>query len=168
MEAFDDRLIAIDEFHHVSTNEENRLGSQLKELMARDEVHLVAMTGSYFRGDAVAVLSPEDEARFKTVVYTYYEQLNGYEYLKSLDIGYWFYTGSYLEAIEEVLDPALKTIVHIPNVNSSASTTDKHEEVSAILGAGGVDGARPGDGLPPGAAEEHRPCAEGGGPGGRY
>jgi hypothetical protein len=57
----------------------------------------------------------------------------GYQYLKSLDIGYWFYTGSYLEAIEEVLNPALKTIVHIPSVNSSASTTDKHEEVGAIL-----------------------------------
>lgn len=131
--AFDGRLIAIDEFHHVSTNEDNRLGSQLKELLTRDQVHVVAMTGSYFRGDAEAVLSPEDEARFKTVTYTYYEQLNGYQYLKSLDIGYWFYTGSYLEAIAEVLNPALKTIVHIPSVNSSASTTDKHEEVSAIL-----------------------------------
>jgi len=132
-EAFDDRLIAIDEFHHVSTHEDNRLGSQLKELLLRDKAHVVAMTGSYFRGDAMAVLSPEDEARFQTVVYTYYEQLNGYQYLKSLDIGYWFYTGSYLEAIEEVLNPALKTIVHIPSVNSSASTTDKHEEVGAIL-----------------------------------
>jgi hypothetical protein len=132
-EVFDDRLIAIDEFHHVSANDENRLGSQLKELLARGNAHVVAMTGSYFRGDAVAVLSPEDEARFKTVVYTYYEQLNGYQYLKSLDIGYWFYTGSYLEAIEEVLNPVLKTIVHIPSVNSSASTTDKHEEVGAIL-----------------------------------
>ena len=133
IQAFDSCLIAIDEFHHVSTNEDNRLGSQLKELLARDRVHIIAMTGSYFRGDAVAVLSPEDEARFKTVTYTYYEQLNGYQYLKSLNIGYWFYTGSYLEAIKEVLNPTLKTIVHIPNVNSSASTTDKHEEVSAIL-----------------------------------
>ncbi len=134
-EAFDGRLIAIDEFHHVSTNEDNRLGSQLKEILARNKTHVVAMTGSYFRGDAAAVLSAEDEARFQTVKYTYYQQLNGYQYLKSLDIGYWFYTGSYLEAIGEVLNPALKTIVHIPNVNSSASTTDKHEEVSAILSA---------------------------------
>ncbi len=131
--AFDSRLIAIDEFHHVSTSDNNRLGAQLKELLDKGSAHVVAMTGSYFRGDAVAVLSPDDEARFKTVVYTYYEQLNGYEYLKSLDIGYWFYTGNYLEAIEEVLNPELKTIVHIPSVNSSASTTDKHEEVSAIL-----------------------------------
>ena len=132
-EPFDNRLIAIDEFHHVSTSDDNRLGAQLKELLDRGSAHIVAMTGSYFRGDAVAVLSPEDEARFKSVVYTYYEQLNGYEYLKSLDIGYWFYTGNYLEAIAEVLNPALKTIVHIPSVNSSASTTDKHEELSAIL-----------------------------------
>ena len=44
---------------------------------------MVAMTGSYFRGDADAVLSPDDEAKFDTVTYTYYEQLNGYEYLKN-------------------------------------------------------------------------------------
>ena len=50
------------------------------------------MTGSYFRGDAEAVLSPEDEANFDTVTYTYYEQLNGYDYLKTLDIGYYFYS----------------------------------------------------------------------------
>jgi superfamily II DNA or RNA helicase len=134
IEAFDDRLIAIDEFHHVSVNEANVLGGQLKELLNRAKVHVVAMTGSYFRGDAAAVLSPEDESRFVTVTYTYYEQLNGYEYLKSLDLGYWFYSGSYLEAIGEVLDPKLKTIVHIPNVNSSASSTDKYAEVDQIMG----------------------------------
>ena len=133
-EAFDGRLIAIDEFHHVAINEENVLGSQLKELLNRGQVHVVAMTGSYFRGDAAAILSPEDEARFATVTYTYYEQLNGYQYLKSLDIGYWFYSGSYLEAIHEVLDQSLKTIVHIPNVNSSASSTDKYAEVNEIMG----------------------------------
>jgi superfamily II DNA or RNA helicase len=134
IEAFDDRLIAIDEFHHVSVNEANVLGGQLKELLNRGKVHVVAMTGSYFRGDTAAVLSPEDESRFATVTYTYYEQLNGYEYLKSLDLGYWFYSGSYLEAIGEVLDPKLKTIVHIPNVNSSASSTDKYAEVDQIMG----------------------------------
>ena len=133
-ETFDNRLIAIDEFHHVSINETNVLGTQLKELLNRGQVHIVAMTGSYFRGDAAAVLSPEDEARFATVTYTYYEQLNGYQYLKSLDLGYWFYSGSYLDAIHEVLDPQTKTIVHIPNVNASASTTDKYAEVNEIMG----------------------------------
>ncbi len=53
IEAFDDRLIAIDEFHHVSANPDNRLGSQLGQIMARDKVHVVAMTGSYFRGEAM-------------------------------------------------------------------------------------------------------------------
>lgn len=134
-EAFDGRLVAIDEFHHVSISETNVLGAQLKELLSRGQVHVVAMTGSYFRGDTAAVLSHEDEARFATVTYTYYEQLNGYQFLKSLDLGYWFYAGSYLTAIHEVLDPALKTIVHIPNVNSSASTKDgKNEEVNEIMG----------------------------------
>jgi hypothetical protein len=138
VEAFDRRLIAIDEFHHVSSNPDNRLGSQLGQFMARDKVHVVAMTGSYFRGDAEAVMGPQDEARFETVTYTYYEQLNGYEYLKSLDIGYFFYTGRYLDAIMKVLDPALKTIVHIPNVNSRESLKDKHREVEEIMDALGT------------------------------
>jgi hypothetical protein len=105
IEAFDNRLIAIDEFHHVSSNPDNKLGSQLGAFIARDKVHLVAMTGSYFRGDSEAVLSPADEARFETITYTYYEQLNGYSWLKSLDIGYFFYTGRYVDAVAKVLDP---------------------------------------------------------------
>lgn len=136
VEAFDDRLIAIDEFHHVADNEDNKLGVHLKNLIARDKVHVVAMTGSYFRGDAEAVLSPGDEAKFDTVTYTYYEQLNGYEYLKQLDIGYFFYSGSYVDDINQVLDSDLKTIVHIPNVNSRESTRrGKATEVSEIMDA---------------------------------
>lgn len=133
VEAFDDRLIAIDEFHHVSANPDNRLGDHVRRLMDRDKVHLVAMTGSYFRGDAEAVLHPEDEARFETVTYTYYEQLSGYKHLTRLDIGYYFYSGSYADAILNVLDPDEKTIVHIPNVNARESTKDKIKEVEHIL-----------------------------------
>lgn len=137
--AFDGRLIAVDEFHHVSSNPDNRLGSQLGQFIARNKVHLVAMTGSYFRGDAEAVLAPQDEARFETITYTYYEQLNGYEHLKSLNIGYFFYTNRYLDAIMKVLDPTLKTIVHIPNVNSRESTKlGKHKEVEEIMDALGT------------------------------
>ena len=135
IEAFDDRLIAIDEFHHVSSNPDNKLGSQLGAFIARDKVHLVAMTGSYFRGDSEAVLAPGDEARFETVTYTYYEQLNGYTWLKSLDIGYFFYTGRYVDAVAKVLDPSLKTIVHIPNVNARESLKDKEREVNDIMHA---------------------------------
>jgi superfamily II DNA or RNA helicase len=133
IEAFDDRLIAIDEFHHVSSNPDSILGSQLTELITRDKAHVVAMTGSYFRGDGEAVLSPVDEAKFETVTYTYYEQLNGYSWLKSLDIGYFFYTGPYVDAIHKVLDPNLKTIVHIPNVNARESLKDKQGEVNEIM-----------------------------------
>src|SRR5690554_4314558 len=133
IEAFDGRLIAVDEFHHVSANPDNKLGTHLGALVARDKVHLVAMTGSYFRGDSEAVLAPQDESRFDTVTYTYYEQLNGYEYLKNLDIGYYFYSGSYADDILKVLDPAEKTIVHIPNVNSRESTKDKIREVEHII-----------------------------------
>jgi len=143
--AFDNRLLAIDEFHHVSSSADNKLGSQLGAFMARDKVHVVAMTGSYFRGDSQAVLAPQDEARFETVTYTYYEQLNGYRWLKSLHIGYYFYTGRYVDAVVKVLDPALKTIVHIPNVNARESLKDKHLEVNDIMAAlgewQGVDAA---------------------------
>nr|WP_205912149.1 DEAD/DEAH box helicase [Salipiger aestuarii] len=135
VQAFDNRLIAVDEFHHVSANPDNKLGQHLGDFMARDKAHMVAMTGSYFRGDAEAVLSPEDEAKFDTVTYTYYEQLNGYKYLKTLDIGYFFYSGSYADDILKVLDANEKTILHIPNVNSRESTKDKHREVEHIIDA---------------------------------
>ena len=135
VEAFDDRLIAVDEFHHVSASEDSILGKQLNDFIARDRVHVVAMTGSYFRGDAVPILLPENEAKFDTITYTYYEQLNGYKYLKTLDIGYFFYSGSYADDILKVLDPNEKTILHIPNVNSRESTKDKHREVEHIIDA---------------------------------
>lgn len=133
VEAFDDRLIAVDEFHHVSANPDNKLGAHLGQFIERGRTHIVAMTGSYFRGDAEAVLAPQDEAKFDTVTYTYYEQLNGYEHLKQLDIGYFFYSGSYVDDILNVLDPTEKTIIHIPNVNSRESTKDKVREVEHII-----------------------------------
>lgn len=135
VEAFDGRLIAVDEFHHVSANPDNKLGTHLGQLIARERTHIVAMTGSYFRGDAEAVLVPSEEAKFDTVTYTYYEQLNGYEYLKKLDIGYFFYSGPYVDDILNVLDPSEKTIIHIPNVNSRESTKDKMREVEHIIEA---------------------------------
>ncbi len=148
VEAFDHRLVAIDEFHHVSVSEDNVLGRHLAELIARGRVHVIAMTGSYFRGDAEAVLTPSDEAKFETVTYTYYEQLNGYQFLKRLDIGYFFYSGSYVDDILRVLDPSEKTIVHIPSVNSRESTQDKLREVETILHAlGEWQGTDPGTGF---------------------
>src|SRR5690606_3265513 len=96
---FHDCLLAVDEFHHVSADADNRLGELVRSLMSEGSAHLVAMTGSYFRGDQVPVLRPEDEEKFTRVTYTYYEQLSGYEHLKTLGIGYHFYHGSYLSAI---------------------------------------------------------------------
>lgn len=130
-----DTLLAIDEFHHVSADVNNRLGELLKVIMNKSTAHIIAMTGSYFRGDSVPILTPENEAKFTKVTYNYYEQLNGYKFLKSLGIGYHFYTGKYTAAILDVLDTDLKTIVHIPNVNSGESTKDKHNEVDFIIDA---------------------------------
>lgn len=136
-----DTLIAIDEFHHVSASGDNKLGDVLKQIMAKSNAHIIAMTGSYFRGDSVPVLMPEDEAKFTKVTYNYYEQLNGYEFLKSLGIGYHFYTGRYfkkqpdkeMSALEEILDVNKKTIIHIPSVNSAESSKEKYEEVNHII-----------------------------------
>ncbi len=132
---FNDCLLAIDEFHHVSADKEtSRLGALLHSITAKSNAHIVAMTGSYFRGDGVAVLMPEDEEKFTKITYNYYEQLNGYTHLKSLGIGYHFYQGKYTSAIAEVLDTNKKTILHIPNVNAGESTKDgKYQEVDTIL-----------------------------------
>ncbi len=130
---FNNTLLAIDEFHHVSADGNNRLGELLRSVINNTSAHIIAMTGSYFRGDSVPVLLPEDEARFTKVTYNYYQQLNGYTYLKTLGIGYHFYQGRYLSAISEVLDTDKKTILHIPNVNAGESTKLKHNEVDFIL-----------------------------------
>lgn len=132
-EPFANCLLAVDEFHHASADADSRLGEVVRGLMADGRVHIVAMTGSYFRGDSIPVLRPEDEERFTRVSYTYYEQLNGYTHLKSLGIGYHFYRGRYLDAINEILDPDKKTIIHIPSVNAAESTKEKYEEVDRIL-----------------------------------
>jgi len=145
---FNDCLLAIDEFHHVSADGSNILGSVLRSLINNSTVHLVAMTGSYFRGDSIPVLAPEDEAKFAKVTYNYYQQLNGYKHLKSLGIGYHFYQGRYYTAINEVLDTDKKTILHIPNVNSGESTKDKYEEVDRILDMiGDVESVDPDTGI---------------------
>lgn len=136
--AFNDVLVAIDEFHHTSAEDGNKLGAMVDALMADSTAHIIAMTGSYFRGDQVPILSPETEAKFTQVTYTYYEQLNGYKYLKSLGIGYHFYQGRYFDALKKVLDLDKKTILHIPNVNSMESTGQKLHEVDTILDAIGT------------------------------
>jgi len=136
-----DCLITIDEFHHVSADGDNKLGNVMRNIMTNSTAHIVAMTGSYFRGDSVPVLLPEDEEKFVKVTYNYYDQLNGYEYLKSLGIGYHFYQGRYykvqpdrnMSALEEILDEDLKTIIHIPSVNSAESSKEKYEEVHHVI-----------------------------------
>jgi superfamily II DNA or RNA helicase len=131
--AFDNCLIAIDEFHHVSAGDDNRLGEILRRILNRGQAHVMAMTGSYFRGDSIPVLRPEDEARFRSITYSYFEQLDGYRFLKSLGISYSFYRDQYISAIPEVLKPDLKTIIHIPHRGSAEAYDVKQSEVGAIL-----------------------------------
>ena len=133
-DSFNDVLLAIDEFHHTSADANSNLGDVVRRVMNNSTGHIVAMTGSYFRGDGIPVLRAEDEARFYPVTYNYYQQLNGYKYLKNLVLGYHFYHGSYLDHIGEVLDTRKKTIIHIPSVNQRASTgLGKYQETAEIL-----------------------------------
>lgn len=133
IELFNDVLIGVDEFHHVSASESNRLGAILDSIITQTSAHIIAMTGSYFRGDSVPILSDSDEEKFEKVTYTYYEQLNGYEHLKSLGLGYYFYKKSFFDALGKCLDTSKKTIIHIPNVNSLTAETDKYETVGRII-----------------------------------
>ena len=133
-DSFNDVLLAIDEFHHTSADANSNLGDVVRRVMNNSTGHIVAMTGSYFRGDGIPVLRAEDEARFYPVTYNYYQQLNGYKYLKNLVLGYHFYHGSYLDHIGEVLDTRKKTIIHIPSVNQRASTgLGKYQETAEIM-----------------------------------
>lgn len=132
---FDDCLLAIDEFHHVSQDDNSVLGEVLRDVLRNSTAHIFAMTGSYFRGDSIPILDTQDEQLFDRVTYTYYEQLEGYKYLKSFVMAYKFYRGQYFEALEELVPEFIdkKTIIHIPNVNSVESTRDKYGEVDKIL-----------------------------------
>lgn len=133
-ELLNDVFFGIDEFHHTSADVNNNLGELIRRLLNETTAHILAMTGSYFRGDAVPVMRPEDEAKFQpTINYNYYQQLSGYKYLKSLGIGYQFFTGKYINAIPEALDTTKKTLIHIPNVNSKTSYASKYDEADDII-----------------------------------
>lgn len=131
----DNVFFGIDEFHHGSADEDNRLGTLIRRLLNETSAHILAMTGSYFRGDTIPVMRPEDEALFQpTINYNYYQQLNGYRWLKSLGIGYSFFQGNYLTAIPDVLDTTKKTLIHIPHPNSKTGAfMNKHDQVNEIL-----------------------------------
>lgn len=101
-------LIAIDEFHHVSAEETNQLGNVVHSLMQHNKAHIVAMTGSYFRGDRIPVLDTKDEQLFEQVIYTYYQQLNGYKYLKQLKLDYSFYDDTWLSGLDLIINPQHK------------------------------------------------------------
>lgn len=132
--AFDGCFLCIDEFHHTSADVENsRLGNLVANIYKNSTAHILAMTGSYFRGDGVAVLDPEVESGFVSVTYTYYEQLSSYKYLNTINLSYDFYLGTYFNALKKVLDLSKKTIIHIPNVNSRESTKEKYDEVDKII-----------------------------------
>lgn len=139
IQIFEDCLVAIDEFHHLSIAEDNKLGNVVSELLGNMRTHVLGMTGSYFRGDSNAVLLPEHESLFTTVTFTYYEQLQGYTYLKKINLGHHFYSvvkknddvAPYIQGIRELYKPGKKTIIHIPQPNS-AESQDKYGEYHAI------------------------------------
>ena len=144
-EQVNDCLFGIDEYHHSSADADNGLGELVRRLIWDTSANIMAMTGSYFRGDAVPVMRPEDEQFFLPAInYNYYQQLNGYKYLKSLGIGYHFFRGKYITAIPEILDTTKKTLIHIPSVQGRDSYADKYQQVADIIATiGEVVGEEP-------------------------
>ena len=133
-EKLNDCLFGIDEYHHSSADANNGLGEIVRRLLHSTNAHIMAMTGSYFRGDAIPVMRPEDEALFLPAInYNYYQQLNGYQYLKSLGIGYHFFQGKYVSALPEILDTSKKTLIHIPSVQGRDAYTTKYDQVADII-----------------------------------
>lgn len=133
-EELNDCFFGIDEFHHGSADAYNDLGELIRRLITSTSAHIMAMTGSYFRGDQMPILRPEDEQLFMpSVNYDYYRQLNGYRYLKSLGLGYQFYTGKFITAIPEALDTTKKTLIHIPFVQSRELYAKKEDVVADII-----------------------------------
>lgn len=133
-EQLNDCFFGIDEYHHSSADAYNGLGELVRRLITFTTAHIMAMTGSYFRGDAVPVMRPEDEQLFQPAInYNYYQQLNGYKYLKSLGIGYAFFQGQYITAIREALDTTKKTLIHIPPVQGRDAYAGKHDQVADII-----------------------------------
>lgn len=133
-EKLNDCLFGIDEYHHSSADANNGLGEIVRRLLHSTNAHIMAMTGSYFRGDAIPVMRPEDEVLFLPAInYNYYQQLNGYQYLKSLGIGYHFFQGKYVSALPEILDTSKKTLIHIPSVQGRDAYANKHDQVADII-----------------------------------
>ena len=147
VERFDGCLVAIDEFHHVSESEDSKLGEVCRSFVKRGGIQVIAMTGSYFRGDRANILPRDIEEQFTRVTYSYYEQLASNKHLKRLEIREAFYIKDFFTVLHEALNVELKTIVHIPSVNSAASTKDKLKEVGRVIETVGEivgDGAAPG------------------------
>lgn len=133
-EQLNDCFFGIDEYHHSSADANNELGEIVRRLLHSTNAHIMAMTGSYFRGDAIPVMRPEDEALFLPAInYNYYQQLNGYQHLKSLGIGYHFFQGKYVSALPEILDTSKKTLIHIPSVQGRDAYANKHDQVADII-----------------------------------
>ena len=146
IERFDDCVIALDEVHHASADKRygvgaNKLGMHVGKLIDRGKVHIIAMTGTFFRGDTTPVLAEADEYKFKNVVFTGHEQLDGYDHLKALVIEHTFYNGEYSDTIMKVVDPEKKSIIYIPHVNA-LDTNDKSQDVDILLDKLGSDMGR--------------------------
>ena len=145
VEAFDNRLIAIDEFHHVWRIRTTSSALSSGRFIVRDKVHIVAMTGSYFRGDAVPCCLPRTKPssrRSPTPITSSSTatSISSHSTLAIISI-----RARIVDAIVKVLDPAEKTIVHIPNVNARESTKDKMRRSNDIMDAlGDWQGDRPG------------------------
>ena len=115
-EAFDNRLVAVAEYHRTSASLNKQLSARLRQLARRNKAHLVAMTNSGSRGPFKPGLKPGDEPGFAATTRAYQEPIHC-QYLERLDIGYCLHAGPYTDSLLKALNPIEKTILHIPHIS---------------------------------------------------
>ena len=150
-ELLSDGFICVDECHHLAFSrngqraEFNELGRIVDEVIEKIPTCRVGMaTATFCRGDLGAILKPETFAKFTNYDYAYDRYFAQMEHLESFEFKFIPYRrkrGKYQPAkiISDMFNEwNAKTIIYVPNVNSSCSH-GKHHEVQKILEGLGKD-----------------------------
>jgi hypothetical protein len=130
-EAFKNVLVAIDEAHHVS-EQQNQLGQFVKYALANpDDIRLGLATATFFRGDASAIIS--DQTAFDRFDLPYDEFLATCKHLRSFAYDF-IIEPNFTTGLERLFKERIgKTIVYIPPVGNRYSLGSKHADRDAAL-----------------------------------
>jgi len=140
-EAFSEVLVVIDEAHHIKQGGDEpdaALGNQMGALVSHglanpEHIRIGLATATFFRGDAVSIVS--DLSQFKRFDLGYDEYLATCSYLRSFSYDF-IVEPNFVEPLRRLFHERLgKTIVYIPPVNSRFSVGNKKADVDAVIRA---------------------------------